>query len=82
MLARQAMFQGITDCLQAGPRRGKDVSAYIAAHEPRITYAQAMRRVDQGLYRLKAHGVAMEVGEGWRLAYTAYCAILSGSELR
>ena len=68
MLARRAMFQAITDCLQDGPKRGRDVAAYIAAREPGITYAQAMRRVYQGLYRLKAHGVAVKDGAGWRLA--------------
>lgn len=68
MLARRAMFQAITDCLQDGPKRGRDVAAYIAAREPSITYAQAMRRVYQGLYRLKAHGVAIKTGDVWGLA--------------
>ena len=67
MLARRAMFQAITDCLQDGPKRGRDVAAYIAAREPSITYAQAMRRVYQGLYRLKAHGVARKDGGEWTL---------------
>ena len=68
MLARRAMFQAITDCLQDGPKRGRDVAAYIAVHEPGITYAQAVRRVYQGLYRLRVHRVAVKDGAGWRLA--------------
>ena len=62
-LARRAMFQAITDCLQDGPKRGRDIAAYIANRELSISYAQAMRRVHQG--RLAVGGLQPPEKQRW-----------------
>jgi hypothetical protein len=38
MLAPRAMFQVTADCLQAGPKRGRDVGLHLSP-KPSITYA-------------------------------------------
>lgn len=68
LLARRAMGMLILDCLRGGPKRGRDVARYLSEREPSVTYAQAMRRVYQGLHRLHKHGVVTRDGRLWRCA--------------
>jgi hypothetical protein len=68
LLARRAMGALILDCLRDGQKRGRDVAAYVAAHEPSVTYTQAMRRVYQGLHRLHKHGMVTREGRLWGVA--------------
>lgn len=66
-MPRRGLASVIMDCLRDGPKRSRDVARYLAEREPSVIYAQGMRRVYQGLYRLGRQGVAVKHGRSWRI---------------
>ena len=67
-LPRMAMLRLLVGALRDGPKGGPAIAAYVAAHQPAISYRQAQRRIHQGLARAVAHGYAVRDENVWRLA--------------
>ena len=66
-MPRRGMAVMLTQALSEGPKNGVALAAYVAEHQPAISYREAQRRVHQAMTRLVAHGVAVRDGKGWRL---------------
>ncbi len=67
-LPRMAMMRLLVEALRDGPKGGPAIAAYVAAHQPAISYRQAQRRIHQGLARMVANGFAVRDGKAWRLS--------------
>jgi hypothetical protein len=66
-LPRRGMSALALDALREGPKRGRDVAAYVAEHSD-MTHRQAIKRVYQPLTRLAELGVVRRDGRLWGLA--------------